>query len=116
MKPISPTMHGVLDYGTAGLFFALPRLLNWQGQARNLLTGAALGSVAYSLLTDYDLGVVRLLPMPAHLAVDGLLDATLFGGAALLGDEEPSVRPALLALGLAGLTITLLTRTSADAA
>ena len=28
------------------------------------------GALLYSLLTDYELGAVKLLPMPAHLAMD----------------------------------------------
>ncbi len=28
------------------------------------------GAAAYSMLTDYEFGLVRVLPMPAHLAMD----------------------------------------------
>lgn len=112
MKPISPTMHGVLDYAIVGLFVALPRVLHWPDRPRTLLAGATAGSTAYSLLTRYRLGAIRLLPMPVHLALDGLLNAILLTAAARLSDEKPSIRVMLVALALSGITVGLLTRTT----
>jgi hypothetical protein len=108
MRTISPTLHGLLDYTFAGLFFALPRLMGWRGRAARLLTGAALAATAYSLLTNYRFGAARLLPVPLHLAADGALNGLLVG-AALHADEETAAGPTLVTLGLVGLAITLRT-------
>ena len=70
MKLLSTRTHGVVDYLTAGTLLALPRAMGWGDRVTNLLTGAALGTVAYSLLTRYELGAVKVLPMKAHLALD----------------------------------------------
>ena len=110
MKPISTRMHGVLDYLTAGTWFMLPRMAGWNERATGIFTAVALGATAYSLLTDYELGVVRTLPMQGHLLINGLTDASFFALAALLQDEPPEVRQALVAFGLFGLTVTLLTQ------
>jgi hypothetical protein len=54
-------------------------------EAARALRTAGLAATAYSLITDYEFGVVRIIPMPAHLAMDaasGLLLAAspwLFG-------------------------------------
>ena len=75
-KPIPTTVHGVLDYMTAGLLFSLPRVLGWGSCATRVMDIAGSGAVAYSLLTKYELGLVKVLPMKAHLAMDAV------GGAA----------------------------------
>jgi hypothetical protein len=62
-KPISTKAHGFLDYMTAGLLVTLPRALGWSTCATRLLDASAAGTVAYSLLTQYELGVVKALPM-----------------------------------------------------
>jgi hypothetical protein len=48
-----------------------------------MLTSAALSTIGYSALTDYELGLLKLLPMPAHLALD-TVSAMLFCGAPLV--------------------------------
>jgi hypothetical protein len=70
---IIPTgVHGRLDYLAVGVNLAFPRLLGlhdapWAAVVPRIDGLAGLG---YSLITDYELGVLRALPMPAHLALD----------------------------------------------
>jgi SPW repeat len=70
---IIPTgVHGLLDYLAGGVNLAFPRLLGlddapWAATVPRL-DGVA--GVAYSLITDYELGLLRALPVPAHLAFD----------------------------------------------
>jgi hypothetical protein len=73
-RPIDATLHGVTDY-TVGTFLmtAFPRLAGLQGTraARQIrISGAA--HVAYSTVTDYPLGILKLLPFKAHLAIDAV--------------------------------------------
>lgn len=69
-KRIPTKAHGVLDYVTAGALLAAPGLLRLEGASAVVprVTGAT--ATAYSSVTDYELGLRRLLPMPAHLALD----------------------------------------------
>lgn len=70
--------HGLLDYGAAATLLLAPVILDLPSRAGavSLLAGALLS--AYSLCTDYALGLVRVLSLRAHLALD------LAAGVALL--------------------------------
>ena len=114
-KPVSTKAHGIIDYMTAGLLVTLPRALGWSRQVTHLLDAAACTTVAYSVLTRYELGVVKALPMKAHLAIDAVQGGAMIGAAAFLEDEEPEVRATLAAIGTFELGVTLMTRTETDA-
>jgi hypothetical protein len=73
-RPIDATLHGVTDY-TVGTFLmtALPKVANLEGteSARQIRIAGAIHA-GYSTVTDYPLGIVKLLPFKAHLAIDAL--------------------------------------------
>jgi hypothetical protein len=114
MRLIPTRIHGMLDYLMGLLLIAAPWLLGFadEGSAARwvpVILGA--GVIAYSLLTRYELGVARLIPMPVHLALDaggGLLLAAspwLFGFADRVW--VPHVVFGLLELGAAVMTKTV---------
>ena len=110
MKLFSTRTHGVLDYSSVVLLLALPRALGWSKAVTNLLTGSALVTLVYSLVTRYEAGVFKVLPMPAHLALDRASGLAL-GAVGLMTKEPGSVRAALLGLGLFEVTASLTTET-----
>jgi hypothetical protein len=66
-------VHGVLDYALGALLIILPFLLRFGTGAQTwvpVVIGAAV--IAYSLSTDYELGVAKRLQMTTHLWLDGL--------------------------------------------
>src|SRR5215218_5326840 len=69
-KPIPTRVHGVLDYMTAAFLHTLPRVMGWSRPVTAVLDAAGASATAYSLLTDYELGAVKALPMKAHLTLD----------------------------------------------
>jgi hypothetical protein len=73
-RPVDATLHGVVDY-TAGatLVTVLPKLAGVEGTrtARQIRMAGAIHS-GYAAVTDYPLGVVKVLPYQAHLALDAL--------------------------------------------
>jgi len=73
-RPVDATLHGVVDY-TAGAFLltAFPKLAGIAGTraGRQVRTAAAIHG-GYSTLTDYPLGIVKLIPYQAHLAIDAI--------------------------------------------
>jgi hypothetical protein len=78
-RPVDSTLHGVVDY-TAGTFLltAFPKLAGIEGtrSARQIRLAGAIHA-GYSTLTKYPLGVVKLIPYRAHLALDALGAAAL---------------------------------------
>lgn len=111
-KLLSTRTHGVLDYLTAGTLLALPRMLGWSERVTNLLTASALGALGYSLLTRYELGLIKVLPMPVHLILDAISGATLCAAPLVLEDEAPEVKATLLGVGLFEIAAALTTETS----
>src|SRR5690242_10034602 len=73
-RPVDSTLHGVVDY-TAGaaLLTVFPRAAGIAGtrSARQVRTAAAIHA-GYSTMTDYPLGIVKLIPFRVHLALDAL--------------------------------------------
>ena len=73
-RPVDSTLHGVVDY-TAGatLTTVFPKLAGIEGTraARQIRTAGAIHG-GYSTLTKYPLGMVKLLPFKAHLAMDAV--------------------------------------------
>jgi hypothetical protein len=67
-------MHGMLDYGMGLVLLIAPTLLGFAGQGAAGWVPMALGVTAlvYSALTRYELGLVKLIPMPIHLVLDAL--------------------------------------------
>ncbi len=84
--PIGSRLHGALDHLTAASLLAAPLLPPLRGRFAGRAPMAAGGShLAYSLLTDYELGAVRVLPMPVHLAMDAASGALLASSPWLFG-------------------------------
>jgi hypothetical protein len=79
MPRIPRPIHGVLDYVVGLLLAASPWIFGFSHQ--HLAPQVALvfggGAILYSLLTNYELGVIRLLPFPAHLLLDFVSGITL---------------------------------------
>jgi hypothetical protein len=112
-RPIDSTLHGVTDYSAATtLLTVFPSLAGLEGteSARQIrIAGAIHGG--YSTLTDYPLGVVKLIPYKAHLAMDAVgalaLAATPFvTGQWTKGTKHWVPHVALCAFELASLVMT----------
>jgi hypothetical protein len=113
-KPITPTAHGVIDYAyVAGLPMVGSRL-DAGTQARRLLKTAAVTALTYSLFTKYKLALVPRLSMKTHVRLDLVNNGLLLAAPWLLRGERRSVLRAMVALGLSGLAVSLLTQTEDD--
>jgi hypothetical protein len=111
MKLFSTRMHGMLDYLTVGILFTLPRALGWSGQVTRMMSSAALSTLGYSLLTRYELGLFKVLPMKAHLALDAMSGAAFCSAPWLFPNEEMSVTGTMAGLGLFEIAVALTTET-----
>lgn len=94
LRVIPTQVHGVLDYLTGGALLAAPGLLGLQDEPRAALALrlAGGGATIYSLLTDYELGLLKVLPMPAHLALDAMSGVLLASSPWLFGFAQRGAR------------------------
>lgn len=109
-RPISTRLHGMIDYGWAAAASALARRVNGAATSR-LLQEAAAAATANSLVTNYEAGAIRVMPMKAHLAADFALCTALLAAPALLPASERRYAVLPVLLGAAGLLAALLTKT-----
>jgi hypothetical protein len=74
MKPISTRFHGLLDYA-AGMILILPWIAEYfqNGKDTWLLALVGATTIILSLFTDYEYGLVKLIPMKLHLFLDVLM-------------------------------------------
>src|SRR5215204_6706989 len=94
VRVIPTGVHGALDYLASGANLAFPRLLGLQDATWAALVpridGAA--GAGYSLITDYELGALKVLPMPAHLAFDAAKGAFMASSPWLFGFAKNGTR------------------------
>lgn len=83
-------IHGMLDYLMAALLIASPWLLGFADNeaARWVPVVLGAGVLLYSLFTDYELGAVRKLQMPAHLLLDAVGGILLAASPWILGFDD----------------------------
>lgn len=114
-KPISPSMHGALDYSTMAATIAAPKLLNFPHQAALATYALAGGYLAMSAFTDYPPAVKRAVPFKAHGATDAVLGLVLPALPWLLGFAgDKKARNFFLALTGITMVVTALTDWSAE--
>lgn len=109
MKIITTRVHGVLDYLVSLLLIAAPFMLGFADNTATMWVPIALGlaSIVYSLLTDYELGAIRLLPMQTHLTLDSVHGIALAASPWILGFAERVYLPHLI-VGLLEIAVVIL--------
>ncbi len=110
MRIIPTKIHGVLDYLVGALLIAAPWLFDLAQGGAETWVPVALGASAlvYSLLTDYEMGLVRKLPMPTHLTLDLLSGLLLAASPWIFGFADRVYLPHLV-LGIFEIGASLLT-------
>ncbi|WP_200840717.1 SPW repeat domain-containing protein [Geminicoccus flavidas] len=112
MRFLSTRAHGALDYIVAIILIGLPYMAGTAdrsfGQWIPILLGISI--IVYSLLTRYELAIVRLIPMPVHLILDAGGGVLLIASPWLFGFAERSWVPFVL-IGLFEIATALMTRT-----
>ena len=112
MRFLPTRIHGVIDYIWGVLLLASPWIFGFAdgGRAQWVAVVVGLGAIAYSAVTDYELGLVRLAPMRLHLLLDGLGGALLAASPWILGFADRVYGPHL-AFGLFAVVASLVTQT-----
>jgi hypothetical protein len=116
---IPTKVHGVLDYVTGAVLLAAPELFRLKDVPASAAAPRAAGAAAsvYSLLTDYELGAVRVIPMRVHLVLDALSGALLAASPWVLGYARAGRRywAPHAAVGVAEIAAALVSRSDTAA-
>jgi hypothetical protein len=94
LRVIPTKAHGAVDLATGPALIAAPTLLKMNGNTGATIPPRVVGSAAtlYALLTDYEFGLKRVVPMRAHLALDALGGVALAATPFLTGASKRGLR------------------------
>jgi hypothetical protein len=94
LRLIPTSVHGTLDYLASGVNLGFPALLELDDAPTAALIPRldGLAGAGYSLITDYELGLLKVLPMRAHLILDAAKGALLASSPWLFGFAKKGPR------------------------
>ena len=93
MKILSPKIHGILDYVVVALFLVAPKLLGLQGTAALLSYVLAGVHFLVTVLTDFPLGLIKVIPLSIHGWIELAVAPTLIAVPWVLGFAQiPTAR------------------------
>jgi hypothetical protein len=111
MRFLPTRVHGVIDYLWGLALITSPWLFGFADVTAAtwvaLVFGA--GAILYSVVTAYELGLLKILPMPLHLILDGIGGAALAASPFLFGFADRVLWPHVL-FGLFSVVACLVTR------
>ena len=105
-------IHGMLDYLLGALLIASPWLFGFADGGAEQWAPVVLGVsvLLYSLFTDYEMGAVKKLQMPAHLMLDALGGLLLAASPWIFGFDERVWMPHVV-IGLVEVVTAAITNT-----
>jgi hypothetical protein len=76
-RTLAPRPHGVIDYALVALLLLAPSWFAFGGLAAGACYLLAVVHLGMSLITAYPLGVLRLIPFPAHGQLELIIGSLL---------------------------------------
>ena len=114
MRFIPTKFHAPLDYIVGVLLIAAPWIFQFSDHTAATVVPIVLGVglIAYSLFTNYELGVWKVAPMAVHNLIDIVAGAFLAASPWIFGfaDESANVWIPHLVVGLAAVFLGLTTK------
>ena len=112
MRVIPTRVHGILDYLMGLVLIASPWIFGFADGGARQWVPVALGVAAliYSVLTDYELGLARMIPMSIHLVLDFASGAFLAASPWIFGFADDVWVPHVV-LGLIEIGAVLMSET-----
>ncbi|WP_245291956.1 hypothetical protein [Methylobacterium tarhaniae] len=102
---ISRRLHAASDYAIPAFIAALGRTKGRGPGTRRIMSVGPVWHLAYTLLTRHEGGLLPVLSMRAHLALDAASALSVVGAGLLMREERREDRALLVALGLAELAL-----------
>jgi hypothetical protein len=115
MKFISSKVHGILDYVVAVALFFAPIIFGFQsvgGAAVVVPMVLGIALALYSLCTQYELGVLKLIDFQYHLAIDVIAALFLAVSPFLFGfiNQAPNAWLPHILVGIAVILVVMFSR------
>ena len=109
-KPITPKIHGILDYAAVPSLLLAPTLFSFHGLPAISAYTAAGVALVFAIITDYPLGLIKVLPFPVHGMAETIIAPLLAALPWLLGfAADVTARYYFIAAGAALFVVWLLT-------
>lgn len=111
MRFIPTRTHGMFDYVIGAILIAAPTILklNLGSPESWVLIALGIVTITNSLMTDYEFGVVKFIPMPAHLVLDIVTGLVLVTSPWLFGFSQSAWIPHMI-IGLVATIGSVTTR------
>jgi hypothetical protein len=115
MRFMSTFLHGIGDYIGGVLLVLSPYIFGFAdgGIAQWLPMAFGAAALVYTVFTRFELGLVKVMPMPVHLALDGLGGLLLAASPWLFGFASVVFLPHLI-FGLLEIGASLTTKTQPE--
>ncbi|MBM6596360.1 SPW repeat domain-containing protein [Microvirga pudoricolor] len=112
MRFLPTRLHGTIDYLWGLALLSTPWIFGYADvtAANWIAVTFGAGAILYSAVTDYELGLLRVLPVPLHLLIDGIGGLMLAISLWLFGFADRVFWPHL-GFGLFSVAASLVTRT-----
>jgi hypothetical protein len=114
MRFIPTKLHAPLDYIVGAGLIAAPWIFQFSEHtaARVIPIVLGIGLIAYSLFTNYELGVWKVAPMAVHNVIDVIAGAFLAASPWIFGfaDEGTNVWAPFVVVGIAAIGLGLTTK------
>lgn len=115
-KPLTTRTHGMIDYPVGLVLILAPWIFGFSDNTAATVVPIVVGAlmIGQSLITDFELGVARILPMRMHLGMDVVAGVFLAASPLLFGFTDEGVNywlPHVL-VGLGLIAAGLMTETA----
>lgn len=113
MRFIPTAAHGFADYIVGLVVVCLPFYFGWTGNARLIFIALGLLVIFYSVMTDYELGLFRILRIRFHLLLDALFGLAMLAAPTLLRLPNDSRIPVYV-IGVLSVLLSVTTKIRAQ--
>lgn len=113
---IPTKVHGALDYIVAIALILAPMIFKFSdvgGAAVIIPMVLGVGLFAYSLFTNYEWGLIKVLGMPYHLIIDVVASLVLIASPFIFGfiSDKPNAWLPHIAVGITVILVVIFTQT-----
>jgi hypothetical protein len=110
MKILDPKIHGILDYAVVVAFAVAPSVVGLAGLPAAILYALAAIHLLLTLVTDFPLGVAKIVPLRVHGAIELIVSLALVALPWILNfSSDPTARVFYVVAGVVIFAVWLIT-------